>query len=307
MPLAGQHRAWCLLYWPWAPRRDARSWPAKPPPAPTNAPAQYVETLQEQLADLEAAAGSRLQRTLLERYATHVDVLASQLQKPDLPAFCSPAPTAASGTLLALPQQDGQRTKAAGTLTTPDLAGLAVAMAPRPVAGVPSVPPRPVAVLPPVPVSRTPQLPLRGAPTQGAPPRPQEQPQSTAQGRRLQTQQQLHVSASARPSPAWVATLCAALSTQLPACLLPCDGMMPPSRACGSPPPRGCPSAPAASSGAPAPDPAPACCDPRAARLPPAPCTGHAVQRSAPHLLTIVRSQRRLPSSCPHFCAGGPD
>lgn len=152
----------------------------------------YVETLQEQLADLEAAAGSRLQRTLLERYATHVDVLASQLQKPDLPAFCSPAPTAASGTLLALPQQDGQRTKAAGTLTTPDLAGLAVAMAPRPVAGVPSVPPRPVAVLPPVPVSRTPQLPLRGAPTQGAPPRPQEQPQSTAQGRRLQTQQQLH-------------------------------------------------------------------------------------------------------------------
>ncbi|KAL4432858.1 hypothetical protein ABPG77_008184 [Micractinium sp. CCAP 211/92] len=151
----------------------------------------YVETLQEQLADLEAAAGRGLPRALLDRYAAHVDALASQLQKPDLPAFCSAAPAA----LHMQPQQagHGQHQPAGGPpAAAAPAAALAATGAQQPVAGVPPVPPRPAAMPPPVPVARTPVLPRLGAPKQGAAAQPQSRPQNTAQGSQLQTQQQLH-------------------------------------------------------------------------------------------------------------------
>ncbi|KAL4458035.1 hypothetical protein ABPG75_012900 [Micractinium tetrahymenae] len=160
----------------------------------------YIETLQEQLADLEAAAGSRLPRSLLDRYAAHVDVLASQLQKLDLPAFCSPAPVAAPVAMPALPRQNGQHPSAAGGAAAgapaAPAAAPAGAAALQPVAGTPPVPPWPAVVPPPVPVARTPQLPQPAAqkPTAvgAAAQPPPERPQNTAQGSRLQTQQQLH-------------------------------------------------------------------------------------------------------------------
>lgn len=152
----------------------------------------YVETLQEQLADLEAAAGSRLLRPLLDRYAARVDGLAAQLHRPDLPAFCSPAPAAAHAALPVPQQQNGQHQNAWGLPAAAAPAVAAVSAVQQPVAGVPPVPQRPPAVPPPVPVARTPVLPQPGAPKQVSAVQPQGRSQNTAQGSRLQTQQQLH-------------------------------------------------------------------------------------------------------------------
>ncbi|KAI3435499.1 hypothetical protein D9Q98_001565 [Chlorella vulgaris] len=125
----------------------------------------YVETLQEQLSDLETSAGSRVPRQLMQQYNAHVEALANQLEKAEVPAYCTI--TRAS---VALPQQQQQQQR------SPAVAGGA-----------------PAAMAPPVAVARTPQLPSR--PAARLPPEPdirRDAARKSDGGGRLQTQQQLH-------------------------------------------------------------------------------------------------------------------
>lgn len=127
----------------------------------------------------------RLPRELLQEYSRHVDVLSTQLLKPDVPAYCSIAPPAA------LLQQVQQQSGSSG-LGQPGSA---------PAAGTPAAPPRPAAVPPLVPVAAV----QRPAAAAAVPADNNLQPkavmqsgaQPAAASSRLQTQQQLHVSAAA--------------------------------------------------------------------------------------------------------------
>ncbi|EIE27024.1 hypothetical protein COCSUDRAFT_83583 [Coccomyxa subellipsoidea C-169] len=56
---------------------------------------QYVETLQEQLADLRSAGAKRIPSDLLDQYEQHVDNISRQLGPAKLPSYCRPP---ASGT-----------------------------------------------------------------------------------------------------------------------------------------------------------------------------------------------------------------
>jgi hypothetical protein len=180
---------------------------------------QYVETLQEQLLDLLTTAGgrcahcphvcpreglplppatlsfplsgSRIPQHTLEAYEMHVEGLAKQLKRPDLPAFCSTATVPLAGQQqLLLPNTRG------GTGSRP---GPAAPTAPH-------VAP----VLRPVPVARTPQLsavqqaappaPREARPDARAPPAREPEPAADSKQSRLQTQQQLHVSCYPRCS-----------------------------------------------------------------------------------------------------------
>lgn len=157
---------------------------------------QYVETLQEQLADLEASGG-RVPRALLSRYAGHVDSLAAHLQRPDVPAFCA----GVGGQLGAMPPVYGQQQHQAVQQQQQQLGGALPGARTPPLAPVP----RPAKV-PPVSVARTPQMPQPAPPQAqqqpagfggGMPPSPpprRVQPPAGEQTSRLQTQQQLHVS-----------------------------------------------------------------------------------------------------------------
>ncbi|KAK9823753.1 hypothetical protein WJX72_005165 [[Myrmecia] bisecta] len=57
----------------------------------------YEETLQEQLTDLESSTANRVDEKVLQLYRQHVKAISSQLQAPDLPAYCQRLPKVRHG------------------------------------------------------------------------------------------------------------------------------------------------------------------------------------------------------------------
>jgi hypothetical protein len=105
---------------------------------PAARPAQYVETLQEQLADLQSAG--RVEDGLLRRYRHAARALADQLERADVPAFCRLAAAAAAAPPRAPPgggapaPADRHRVPAAvAPVLVPRLPPPAAAPPPRPV------------------------------------------------------------------------------------------------------------------------------------------------------------------------------